>query len=117
MNIFLAGLFVFANWCGVVWYLAYYLIKVRAELAKTTDELHAERVRRFKTEYHANELVDVVTPLIEKTDWMTGRWGGQFATLVRMEDARNTIVDSARKAIWEIPIVADHIRTITGEDK
>jgi hypothetical protein len=48
---------------------------------------------------------------------MTGRWNGQFNALVHLENKRNTTVDNARKALWEIPLVRDHIRNITGENK
>ena len=44
-------------------------------------------------------LIDVIEPLLEKTDWMTGRWGGQFNVLVRMEERRNKIIDDIRRYV------------------
>ncbi|MDX3260739.1 hypothetical protein PV336_16080 [Streptomyces sp. MI02-2A] len=58
-----------------------------------------------KTELRVSEFVVKVSPLIAKTDWMTGRWKGQFQTLVDLENQRNRDVDTARKAIWEIPLL------------
>jgi hypothetical protein len=46
-----------------------------------------------------------MAPLLEQTDWMTGRWGGQFNTLVAMENSRNEKVRNARRAFNEIPLV------------
>lgn len=51
-----------------------------------------------------------VVPLIEKSDWMTGRWKGQFLQLVELETIRNNAVDKARRVLWEIPAVKAHIR-------
>jgi len=44
-------------------------------------------------------LVEAVEPLLEKTDWMTGRWGGQYNVLVRMEERRNKIIDDVRRFV------------------
>jgi hypothetical protein len=109
---------------AVILFTAWCLINVRAELDKRIDDLVIQRRRLKETEEQALALVDKVTPLIEKTDWMTGRWQGQFSTLVALENKRNAKVDTARRAIWEIPIVRDHIersitdpRTNNGEDQ
>lgn len=53
------------------------------------------------------EIVERVLPLVEKTDWMTGRWGGQFSTLQALEYRRNAQVDAVRKAIMSLPSVND----------
>jgi hypothetical protein len=104
---------------ALVLYAGCSLLKTRDALDAKIAELDAERQRLKETEEQALALVDKVTPLIEKTDWMTGRWSGQFDTLVRLENKRNTKVDTARRALWEIPIVRDHIERITnnGENK
>lgn len=91
---------VFTAWCA---------IELRAQLDKANDTILFERSRRRRTEEEALDLVAKVTPLIEKTDWMTGRWHGQFNTLVGLENKRNEQVDQARRALWSIPLVADHI--------
>ncbi|MFJ6508632.1 hypothetical protein [Streptomyces sp. NPDC091879] len=106
--------FVVTVYSAVVLVAAWGLVTTRAELDKRLDELVMQRRRLKETEEQALALVDKVTPLIEKTDWMTGRWQGQFSTLVHLENKRNAKVDTARRAIWEIPIVRDHIeRSIT----
>jgi hypothetical protein len=110
--------FIVTVYSAVVLFTAWSLIQTRSELDRRIDELTMERRRLRETEKQATELVGKVTPLIEKTDWMTGRWNGQFDTLVRLENQRNAAVDTARQAIWEIPIVRDHIaKSLTfGED-
>lgn len=106
--------FIVTVYSAVVLYAAWGLVTTRAELDKRLDELVMQRRRLKETEEQALALVDKVTPLIEKSDWMTGRWQGQFSTLVALENKRNAKVDTARRAIWEIPIVRDHIeRSIT----
>jgi hypothetical protein len=109
--------FVVTVYSAIVLFTACSLIKVRTELERTIESLHAERKRLKATEDQALELVDKVVPLIEKTDWMTGQWKGQFNTLVRLENERNARVDEARRAIWRIPVVLEHIRNTTGADK
>jgi hypothetical protein len=56
-------------------------------------------------EAEAKVLVLAVTPLLEQTDWMTGRWGGKLDQLVRLENSRNANVRNARRAFNEIPLV------------
>jgi hypothetical protein len=102
---------------ALVLYAGCSLLKTRAVLDEKIAELEAERKRLKETEDQVLEVVSRVTPLIEKTDWMTGAWKGQFNALVHLENKRNTTVDNARKALWEIPLVRDHIRNITGENK
>lgn len=68
-----------------------------------------ERART--SDQNAADLVLAVSPLIEQTDWMTGRWGGQFNTLVSMEKARNAHVVEARTVLWRFPVVRDTILT------
>lgn len=101
--------FIVTVYSAVVLFTAWSLVQTRAELDRRIDQLTMQRRRLNETEKQATELVARVTPLIKKTDWMTGRWNGQFNTLVRLENERNDAVDTARRAIWEIPIVRDHI--------
>jgi hypothetical protein len=109
--------FVVTVYSAVVLFTAWSLISVRSELDRKIDELATERKRLKATEDQALELVDKVVPLIEKTSWMSGQWKGQFDTLVRLENERNARVDVARRAIWKIPVVLEHIRKTTGADK
>jgi hypothetical protein len=50
-------------------------------------------------------FVSAVLPLLEKTDWMTGRWNGQFDTLKRLENTRNGAVARATSAFARLPAV------------
>jgi hypothetical protein len=93
----------------------------RSELSDEMRLREEAEARLAKTEKQAKTLVERVAPLIEKTDWMTGRWHGQFTTLVDLENKRNERVEQARKALWDIPLVFDLIRlsvapTIEVED-
>jgi hypothetical protein len=97
-------------WVGCMLFMAWHLINLRTELDRKIDELIMERVAHRKSRESALALVEKVTPLIEQTDWMTGRWHGQFQTLVRMESKRNEAVVAARRALWDIPLVAEHIK-------
>ena len=97
--------------------VVYFLNRARVAAVEALDAEIQEHLdtaaRLFRTERQVEALVEAVVPLIEKSDWMTGRWGGQFNTLVAMENERNARVDKARRAIWAIPIVDDATRTTT----
>lgn len=101
-----------AVYTAALLFAAYSVLKARAELFKTKGALMAERHKRLdaeilvtRTELRVMDFAAKMSPLIAKTDWMTGRWGGQFNTLVRLENQRNADVDTARKALYEIPMV------------
>lgn len=118
-----------AVYTAALLFAAYSVLKARAELFKTKNALMAERRKRIdaedlvaKTEFRVADFAAKMAPLIAKTDWMTGRWNGQFQTLVRMENDRNADVDSARKALYEIPLLKRSplkptIRTTKDADK
>ncbi|MGW0626193.1 hypothetical protein [Streptomyces sp. NPDC002758] len=104
-------------WVGLMMFMAWALINLRTKLDRKIDELAMESERRRRTEKQALALVEKVTPLIEQTDWMTGRWHGQYNTLVRLEADRNAAVVTARRALWTIPLVADHLKNNYGASK
>jgi predicted PurR-regulated permease PerM len=108
----------------IIWFLIRNHAEVRDNLTKALEKEIKERERAQhrlkKTEDEVLTLVQKVTPLIEQTDWMTGRWNGQFNTLVGLENKRNAAVVEARRSLWSIPLVANHIVSITplsGENK
>lgn len=68
-------------------------------------------LKSAKAKKELSDLVVTVTPLVEKTDWMTGRWGGQFNTLVRLEKERNDRVESVRRIISNSAPVQDVIKS------
>jgi hypothetical protein len=98
-------------------FMAWALINLRTQLDQRTDELAVAHRRRQKVEEQSLRLVEKVTPLIEQTDWMTGRWHGQFHLLQKKESDRNAAVVSARRALWDIPLVADHLKKSIGASK
>jgi hypothetical protein len=102
---------------AVVLYVAWSLIQVRSELDKRIDELAAERRRLRETQEQSLELVDKVVPLIEKTAWDVYWRAGNSGRAVAEENDRNIKVEIARKALWKIPLVRDHIRNIPGASK
>ena len=57
-----------------------------------------------------DRLVQGVMSLIEKTDWMTGRWHGRFNELVALENKRNAAVDLVRKRLWDVPEIREYIQ-------
>ncbi|MFE4681578.1 hypothetical protein ACFRNJ_12170 [Streptomyces sp. NPDC056721] len=93
----------FTAWCA---------IELRTKLDHANLQLSIERTRRrdieerlSRTEHRVADFVAKVAPLIAKTDWMTGRWHGQFQALVHLENKRNTAVDTARRALGDIPMI------------
>lgn len=106
------ALIVAAGYTVALLWISWNLIKLRQKLDKAEIDLIVERRRRMeaeevlaRTELRVVDFAAKMSPLIAKSDWMTGRWGGQFDTLVRLENQRNADVDTARKALYEIPMV------------
>lgn len=73
------------------------------------DRAFTAITRAQSSDVHAELLALSVMPLIEKTDWMTGRWNGQFERLVEFEKIRNDKVDTARRHLWTLPVIQDTI--------
>lgn len=71
-----------------------------AEWRATSAEAEARDL-----DYQLATVLTKVAPLIEKTDWMTGRWGGKFDQLVAMENKRNNTIDIVRRALMNTPSV------------
>ncbi len=90
--------------------------ELRRRLEGETDNSLALHKVLYDTNKGVGELVIVVAPLLEQTDWMTGRWAGQFDTLVKMEQERNRRVVAARQAMNDhLPIVREAtVRGMTG---
>ena len=78
-----------------------------ADFYRIRDELDEARQRVRKTDDSAAKIVRAVLPLVEKTDWMTGRWAGQFQTLVRLEEERNRQVERVQREIMALPAAQD----------
>ena len=103
MTLFLAILTIVAGavliWVG---------LSLKAEIrdhADTQRELVKAEAEVARLDREMSRLLLNLTPLIEQTDWMTGRWGGQFQTLVALENKRNTAVREVRKSLMDIPAV------------
>lgn len=78
-------------------------------LANTEASLDRSYARSNKTDDTLIEVFLLLSPLVAKTDWMTGRWGGQFNRLVTMENDRNLLVDTIRRQFMESPVIADYL--------
>lgn len=109
--------FIVTVYSAVVLYAGWSLIQTRAELDRRIDELAAERRRLRETEKQAGELIDKVVPLIEKTAWDVYWRAGNASRALSEEAARNRNVDIARKALWKIPLVREHLVNTTGASK
>ena len=66
------------------------------------------RVRESVTNRHVEAVFLALAPILEQTDWMTGRWGGQFETLVRMEKARNASAVAIRARLLSTPFMSEY---------
>ncbi|MFF1701289.1 hypothetical protein [Streptomyces sp. NPDC058252] len=94
-----------AVYTAALLFAAHSVLKARAELAVERNKRAEVEKTLARTELRVTAFAAKMAPLIAKTDWMTGRWGGQFDTLVRLENQRNADVDTARKALYEIPMI------------
>jgi hypothetical protein len=108
----LPALIVGAIYTAVMLWAVWNLVKLRSELDAALVRLYMEKQKRreaeakiTKTELRVMDFAAKMSPLIAKTDWMTGRWKGQFDTLVSLENQRNRDVEIARKALFEIPMI------------
>lgn len=90
--------------------------QIIGERIRHVAEVAVERARRVQSEDQTLALVDKIYPLIVKTDWMTGRWNGQFNTLVGLENKRNAQINEARRVLWTIPLVASYVRDLYKEN-
>ncbi len=78
---------------------------LRAENRELHDTVEFAELWASVTDAEAKVFALQMAPLLEQTDWMTGRWGGKFQQLVALENARNANVRNARRAFNEIPLV------------
>jgi ABC-type lipoprotein release transport system permease subunit len=80
-------------------------------LRKIVTDLRTEashlRMRDAAHKMSIQAATVAIAPLLEKTDWMSGRWNGQFGALVQKENYRNNAVDRVRKALIDSPGVSD----------
>jgi len=60
-------------------------------------------------------LLVKVAPLLEKTDWMTGRWGGKFDQLLALEKKRNEQVQALRSVYFNHPDFATSVSAAPAE--
>lgn len=67
------------------------------------------RERAAQSDAAAVEMFLAVTPLIEKTDWTTGNYIGRIQYLRDQEYKRNVNVDSARRSLWNFPVIKEYI--------
>ena len=84
------------------------LHRINAIVASISATLDEAQEREIVTNLRVSNILITMTPLLEQTDWMTGRWGGQFQTLVSMENRRNTAARNIRTKLFELPAIKDY---------
>jgi predicted Holliday junction resolvase-like endonuclease len=94
----------------ILWLVVDLLQSTRHNLKSTSADLHDTLGDLDKANAVIADLAVKFTPLLEQTDWMTGRWGGKFNQLVTMEKDRNTAVVSARAALFNAPFMQEATR-------
>lgn len=99
---------------GVILLLVQRIERVNSILAGALTDLETAayreavlRVRESTTNRRVEEIFMSLSPLLEQTDWMTERWGGQFETLVRMERSRNSAAVDIRSKLFALPFMKD----------
>jgi hypothetical protein len=85
------------------------LRQTQAILAIAVEDLHTARTREIDTNQKMEKVLVSLSPLLEQTDWMTGRWGGQFSTLVSMEKARNSKAVAIRTHLMSLPFIKEYV--------
>lgn len=77
------------------------------QILNLTAEIKRLELRDAEVKRHAETLLIHMAPLVEKTDWMTGRWHGKFEQLVQMENRRNDAAEHIRNALLAMPGIRD----------
>ena len=80
-----------------------------ALLRDALEALQDAKVREWTTNQHMEKVLVSLSPLLEQTDWMTGRWGGQLQTLVSMEKARNATAVAIRTQLMSLPFIEEYV--------
>jgi len=78
-------------------------------LADALSDLETAAYRESVTNIRVEKILIMLSPLLEQTDWMTGRWGGQFQTLVSMENVRNRAAVDIRSKLFALPFMKDYL--------
>lgn len=95
--------------CGLALWLIDKHARLRtaeAEILRLEQDVNDAFVYNERMERDVADLFTKFAPLIEQTDWMTGRWGGRFNELVALENKRNQTVREARRIIMDSPVVS-----------
>lgn len=90
--------------------------QTKAELAQEQEARSAAEQRVAATEEHARALIEKVVPLIEKTSWHTYWMAGNASRALSEENARNHAVETARKALWKIPLFTDYLKNLVTKE-
>lgn len=113
-----------AAWFGCMLILAWGITGLRTQLDQAKTSLAIEREARKDADAYARAtkdystaLVEAVVPLIEKTSWQTYWKAGNAKRAIAEEASRNQAVDTARRALWTIPVFAEYITTTKENDQ
>jgi hypothetical protein len=78
-------------------------------LRNMLEALQEAKAREWTTNQRMEKVLVSLSPLLEQTDWMTGRWGGQFQTLVSMEKTRNATAVAIRTQLMSLPFIKEYV--------
>jgi hypothetical protein len=79
-----------------------------ALLRNVLEALEDASAREWTTNQRVEHIFTSLSPLLEQTDWMTGRWAGQFQTLVSMEKDRNAAAVAIRVQLMALPFLKQY---------
>jgi hypothetical protein len=79
-------------------------------LRSMLEALQESKTREWETNQQVEKVFMSLSPVLSQTDWMTGRWGGQFEALVSMEKARNEEVKAIRSTLMALPFLDEYVK-------
>jgi len=79
--------------------------RVNSLLADALNDLETAAYRESTTNHKVEEVFLALAPILEQTDWMTGRWGGRLGELIGLEKARNATTVAVRARLLSTPFM------------
>jgi len=81
--------------------------RMSALMADALSDLETAHIRQSETNHAVGRIFILLSPLLEQTDWMTGRWGGRLGELISLEKARNATTVAIRARLFSTPFMQD----------
>ena len=88
--------------------------RVNELLRSALSDLDIANIRESDTNRAVGRVFILLSPLLEQTDWMTGRWGGRFGELVHLENARNRAAVDIRSKLFALPFMKEYVSENTA---